>query len=196
MLFRKPICVVLLVFVGFAAAPAAASLTYDFENKGATFDGQTSVAVPVTDGSFSATMTVTGTGGNLNSNAGSIGIGDDQIDGTGEAVSMTFNSNIDLISIDMSGVGTNAADGARLTIGATSIDLFTGVSGFNGTSDTYTPASPIRVASGTSIILTGSTTTSSFGLQTSSFSIVPEPTSLGLFSLVIAAGLLRRHGKL
>lgn len=152
------------------------------------YDGENPLNIAFTDGVNSAIATLIPTGGSFNSNAGDFGIGNDQIDGTSEIVTITFDKAIEFNFIDFGGVGGTISDGAKLTIAGVSTDLFTGVTGFSGSSDTYTPSSPIEIAIGQSIGVTGSSATSSFDIQTINVSIVPEPNTYaliaGMFALV------------
>lgn len=152
------------------------------------YDDENPLNIAFTDGLNSATATLIPTGGSFNSNAGDFGIGNDQIDGTSEIVTITFDKAIEFNFIDFGGVGGTISDGAKLTIAGVSTDLFTGVTGFSGSSDTYTPSSPIEIAIGQSIGVTGSSATSSFDIQTINVSIVPEPNTYaliaGMFALV------------
>ena len=152
------------------------------------YDGENPLNISFTDGVNSAIATLIPTGGSFNSNAGDFGIGNDQIDGTSEIVTITFDKAIEFNFIDFGGVGGTISDGAKLTIAGVSTDLFTGVTGFSGSSDTYTPSSPIEIAIGQSIGVTGSSATSSFDIQTINVSIVPEPNTYaliaGMFALV------------
>lgn len=188
-------CLALTAALG---APSSASIIFDFTDSAGLipdrsdlFDGETSVDILLTDPitAQSSTLTVAAIGGTLNSNASDFGIGNAFIDGTAEAITLTFDSDIELISVDLGGVGSDIADGANLTIDGFSIDLFTGVPGFSGTSDVFTPTSPIAVAAGTSIVFTGSTVTSIFDLEAATFTIVPEPASFGLAGLGALAAL-------
>jgi len=170
------------------AAIASAEITYDFTGKGGTFDGTNAVDIALTDSSINFTMTVLGSGGDLNSNSGDLGVGDDQIDGTAESISISFDVDIDFAWIEFGGVGSDTTDGVTLTVGSQSpVELYTGVSDFNGSSDTYTPSSVIRVTSEESILITGSSATSSFDLEKMTFAAVPEPATMSLIGL---AGLL------
>ena len=152
------------------------------------YDDEDPLNIAFTDGVNSATATLIPTGGDFNSNTGDFGIGDDQIDGTSEIVTITFDKAIEFNFIDFGGVGSTISDGAKLTIAGVSTDLFTGVTGFSGSSDKYTPSSPIEIAIGQSIGVTGSSATSSFDIQTINVSIVPEPNTYaliaGMFALV------------
>jgi hypothetical protein len=152
------------------------------------YDDENPLNIAFTDGVNSATATLIPTGGDFNSNTGDFGIGDDQIDGTSEIVTITFDKAIEFNFIDFGGVGSTISDGAKLTIAGVSTDLFTGVTGFSGSSDKYTPSSPIEIAIGQSISVTGSSATSSFDIQTINVSIVPEPNTYaliaGMFALV------------
>jgi hypothetical protein len=171
-----------------------ASVIYDFFDKASVFDGNTSVAVTLYDGTTPVEMTVSATGGNLNSNAEDFGIGDDLIDGTLEVLTLSFDKKIELNYIDLGAVGSDRSDGARLTVGSASpVDLYTGVDGFNGSSDIYTPSSPLPVEITESITLTGSEATSSFDLESMQITVIPEPAALTLTALgLLGAGLLRR----
>jgi hypothetical protein len=146
------------------------------------YDSENPLNIAFTDGVNSAIATLIPTGGSFNSNTGDFGIGDDQIDGTSEIVTITFDKAIEFNFIDFGGVGSTISDGAKLTIAGVSTDLFTGVTGFSGSSDTYTPSSPIEIAIGQSIGVTGSSATSSFDIQTINVSIVPEPNTYALIA--------------
>ena len=150
------------------------------------YDDENPLNIAFTDGVNSATATLIPTGGDFNSNTGDFGIGDDQIDGTSEIVTITFDKAIEFNFIDFGGVGSTISDGAKLTIAGVSTDLFTGVTGFSGSSDKYTPSSPIEIAIGQSISVTGSSATSSFDIQTINVSIVPEPNTYALIAGVFA----------
>ncbi|MEM1221999.1 MAG: PEP-CTERM sorting domain-containing protein [Verrucomicrobiota bacterium] len=181
---------------------AQADVTYDFTGQGGVFDGLTTVDVIVTD-IASTTMTVTAAGGTLNSNSGDFGVDgtepgetNDFIDGLVESITLTFSTVVTFNFIDLGGVEADISDGANLTIAGSTLDLFTGVSGFNGTSDVYTPGSPVTLSIGESIILTGSSSTSDFDLEAINLSIVPEPSSFALIGGLLALGFvaLRRRG--
>lgn len=167
-----------------AARFACAEITYDYTGQGAVFDGTNRVQLLLNDSGTAITMTVSSSGGDLNSNAGNFGIVDDLIDGTAEILTISFDKAVDFISIDLGGVGADAADGANLTIGTQSaIDLYTGVTGFSGSTDVYTPGTPVRVNAGDAILLTGSSLTSSFDLEQMTFAAVPEPATLAMFGI-------------
>ena len=180
-----PLATAALLFI----STANAEFTIDLTGNNA-HDNQNPLNIAFTDGANSAIATFIPTGGDFNSNASDFGIGDDQIDGTNEIVTITFDNPIEFNFIDFGGVGSNVADGARLTIGGTSTNLFTGVAGFSGASDKYTPASPIALAIGQSIIVTGSSATSSFDIQTISVSIIPEPNTYALLAGFCALGFV------
>ncbi len=191
-----------LTLLTLAACSAHAATTYDFTGKGGLFDGQTSVPMLLTDGSNSTTMTVTGTGGSLNSNSGDFGIDgseidevNDFIDGITESIELSFDQNIELVSIEFGSVGADMADGVHLTVGGTIVDLFTGVADFDGGSDLYTPSDLLTLSTGSSIIITGSASTSSFDLENIQINVVPEPGTYALLtglSCLALIGLRRR----
>ena len=191
-----------LTLLSLAAGSAHAATTYDFTGKGDVFDGQTSVPIFLTDGSNSTTMTVTGTGGNLNSNSGDFGIDgseidevNDFIDGITESIELSFDQDIELVFIEFGSVGADMTDGVHLTVGGTSVDLFTGVSGFDGNADLYAPSTSIALSKGSSLIITGSATTSSFDLENIQINVVPEPGTYALLaglSCLALIGLRRR----
>ena len=174
---------------------AHADLIYDFTLKGGTFDGQTSVIIPLTDGAISFNMTVSGSGGNLNSNSGDFGIGDDQIDGTSESITLTFSTPIDFKVIEFGAVGADILDGVNLTVAGSATNLYTDVSGFAGGSDIYTPASPMRVNLGQSIVITGSAASSSFDLENITLEAVPEPATMLLIGIGGLLALMTRRIK-
>ncbi|MEM7791973.1 MAG: PEP-CTERM sorting domain-containing protein [Verrucomicrobiota bacterium] len=180
---------------------AQADVTYDFTGQGGIFDGLTTVDVIVTD-IASTTMTVTAAGGNLESNSGDFGVDgtepgqtNDLIDGLVESITLTFSTVVTFNFIDLGGVGADISDGANITIAGSGLDVFTGVSGFNGTSDIYTPGSPITLSIGESIVVTGSSSSSVVDLEAINLSIVPEPSSFALIGGLLALGFvaLRRR---
>lgn len=181
-----------ICFLCSIALIAEANLTYDFTGKGSTFDDETAVDVQFTDGGINFTMTVTAvSGGELNSNSGDFGIDNDSLNGTNEVLELTFSEEIDFLWVELGGVGNKASsdrDWANLTVGSEdAIDLYTGVSGFNGTSDVYKPTSSIPVDTTESIVLTGSSASSSFDLEKIKIQAVPEPVAA---SLIGVGGLL------
>ena len=188
----KKIFIGVVVLMGWMAH---ADLLYDFTDKGGTFDGETSVVIPLTDGAISVNMTVSGSGGDLNSNADALGIGNDQIDGTSESITLTFSKPIDFKLIEFGAVGADILDGANLAVAGSAIDLYTGVSGFDGTPDIYTPALPIRVNVGQSIVITGSAASSSFDLENMTFEAVPEPATLSLLGIGGLMAMITRRVK-
>ncbi|MDQ8206530.1 hypothetical protein QEH52_03355 [Coraliomargarita sp. SDUM461003] len=170
------------------AFSASGSVTFDPTGNSA-YDGLATIneSLTDTDNGFNTTITLTAGGGTFNSNSGDFGIDsgtgtNDFIDGTSESITITFSTDILFNFIDLSEVGSDATDGAKLTIGGSSINLFTGVTGFNGTQDIYTPTSPIALSSGDSIILTGSEATSEFTLEGINITVVPEPGTFALLS--------------
>jgi len=133
---------------------------------------------------------------NSNSSIGFTDVADDiQFDG-GEKLTLNFDLAIRILSIDLQGlVGSEAA---RITAGAFSIDLFTGVSGFNGTTDVYTPATPIFVDANTPIVFEGTDAGAAFGLQGMEIDVIlppviPEPATAALGVLALAGLAARRR---
>jgi len=177
-----------------AACFADAEVTYNYTGQGGVFDGTNWVQVLLNDNGTAVTMTVSSSGGDMNSNASRFGVDNDYIDGTAEMLTISFDKAVDFISIDLGAVGADISDGANLTIGSRSaIDLYTGVVGFSGSTDVYTPASPVRLNVGETIILTGSSLTSSSDLEQMTFAAVPEPATFALSGLgVLLACLIRR----
>lgn len=186
------------------SSAASAAFTIDLTGNN-DYDGENPLLIPFIDGANSATATLVPTGGSFNSNAGDFGINDgteasetsDQIDGTDEIVTITFNKDILFNFIDLGGVGPDADDGVSFTIAGSTTILETDVTGFNGTTDVYTPTSPISLLTGQSIILTGESTNSSFDIQSLNVTVVPEPGTFALlsgFCGLVFVMLKRRRG--
>lgn len=172
---------------------ANAAVTYSFISQDATFDGKTNATVALTDGSTSFNMFVSSSGGNLNSNSTGLGVGDANLDGTVESITISFSMDVEFNFIDLGGVGGDVSDGASFTINGTATNLFTGVSGFNGSTDVYTPSPPISLAAGNSIVLTGSSSTSIFDLDGINVTAIPESSAALLGTLGFLALLRRRR---
>jgi hypothetical protein len=194
-----------VVFLSLAVV-AVADVTYTFSGQSGTFDGTTNqVQVLLTDGGIDFLMTVSSLGGNLKALTGDFGIDglsgtNDQLDGTDEILTISFNKAVNFISMDLAGIGSNADDGASLKVGTASVVLLhTGSPSsavFNGTSDIYTPASPVRVDIGESIILTGSAATSAYELEAISLQVIPEPATMSLIGLAGLFAMLARRIRL
>lgn len=180
-LTHKLLAVTLSVCISSAAN---AAFTIDLTGNNA-YDGQNPLLIPFTDGANSATANLVPTGGAFNSNSGNFGIGDDQIDGTSEVITITFDKDIFFNFIDFGGVGAAISDAASLTVAGTNLDLYTGNPAspiFKGSTDVYTPTSAISVLAGQNIIITGSTATSSFDLERLNVTVVPEPGTFALLA--------------
>jgi hypothetical protein len=183
----------ILTFV-LSTASSFSEVVYDYQNQGAVFDGTNRANVALSDSGINFIMTIASTGGELNSNIGGLGVGDDQLDGSSEAITISFSMAINFVSIDFGAVGTTISDGVRLTVGTQSPrDLYTGIPGFNGTSKVYTPASVIRLGAGEPLVLTGSSGTSSFDLERITVMAVPEPATAGLLVLGSLMALIVRR---
>lgn len=165
---------------------AQAAFTIDFTGNNA-YDGQDPLLISFVDNGNTASVSLVPTGGAFNSNSDDFGIVDDQIDGTDESITITFDTDIEFNSIDFGGVGSDIDDGVSLRIADFSINLFTGVVGFNGQRDEYTPTPSIALSVGESIIITGSSSSASFDLQSLTVSIIPES---GAFSRLLALSAL------
>ena len=141
------------------------------------------------DGPFTVNgLTITAsTGFNALTNNAGIGSGG-EID-LGESLTLTFTgASFDLVSIDMSGVGSSeGGDAAVIDVDGTVFSLETGVTDFNGSSDLWSPSPPISLASGSTVTFTAE---NAYGLQAISLNIVaiPEPTA-ALFGSLLAVGL-------
>lgn len=177
----------------FVGMSANAAVTYSFLSQGATFDGLTTANVSLTDGPTSFTMTVSSVGGNLNSNASGLGVDDANVDGTSESISISFSIDVEFNFMDLGEVGAGISDGASFTMNASTINLFTGATDFNGSNDVYAPGTPITLTAGNTIVLTGSSGTSSYDLDGISVTAVPEPSAAILGAFGALALLRRRH---
>ncbi|MEQ8210636.1 MAG: hypothetical protein RH917_12470 [Lacipirellulaceae bacterium] len=109
------------------------------------------------------TLTATAENGVVNGTASGMGVNADVVgDATGE-IEAAFNESlsftlgfsgftVELVSIDLAGVGPSdphEADAAIISINGTeAIRLFTGVAGFNGSSDIWTPVETVNLLSG------------------------------------------------
>ena len=161
----------------------------------------------------SATSTIPGnTGAVFSANSSSAGINTGNVTGAadaasaldaGETLTFTFtftNPDVRLTEVDFSGVGGNdgagnsAGDAAFVTAAGTSVSLFTGVSGFSGGSDTWTPAGGIALVSGDTLVVSAEDNIilSSFTLTAAA---VPEPSSLVLFGIAGLFGTRRRRSR-
>ncbi|MGB0290470.1 MAG: hypothetical protein ACPGC0_04685, partial [Opitutales bacterium] len=177
-------------------ALVSAQQTYSFLDKGSIYDNKTSVQETI----GALTISATSSGGVFNSNKSNFGIVDTTINGTAEIVTLSFSQTVEITLIDFSRIGSDVADGAKIsttTTPALSLDLHTGVPGFNGNNDIYTPATPIRLEPGESITFTGSSDSSGFELHRIQYNVIPEMSAQSLgtgaaaLTLVILSRLLQ-----
>lgn len=156
------------------------------------------------------TITATAAGGALNSLSNSFGVNatgsddSDQIEfdfSESLTFTITFNAptTVSLTEIDFLGIGPNANDDALVNVaGAGNVTLETGATDFAGTPDTWTPAGGISLSSGDTIVFTPSSHDgASFGLESITFDVVPEPATcisfaIGMFFLGIRRRSFRR----
>ena len=186
----------LLLILSLVPALVSAQQTYSFLDKGSIYDNKTSVQETI----GALMITATSSGGVFNSNKSNFGIVDTTINGTAEIVTLSFSQTVEITLIDFSGIGSDVADGAKIsttTTPALSLDLHTGVPGFNGNNDIYTPATPIRLEPGESISFTGSSDSSGFELHRIQYNVIPEMSAQSLgtgaaaLTLVILSRLLQ-----
>lgn len=135
---------------------------------------------------------------------------------TAEALSLSFDQNVTINSIDLNGIGfgTAANDRALVTIGGSTIDVFgsnivnitgtplTGVTFNGGTTngdinDVINFATPLALTAGDTIRLEGPNAgTGTFtlrGLDVNIPEVVPEPSSMMLLAFTGIAACLRRR---
>lgn len=186
----------LLLILSLVPALVSAQQTYSFLDKGSIYDNKTSVQETI----GALTISATSSGGVFNSNKSNFGIVDTTINGTAEIVTLSFSQTVEITLIDFGGIGSDVADGAKIsttTTPALSLDLHTGVPGFNGNNDIYTPATPIRLEPGESISFTGSSDSSGFELHRIQYNVIPEMSAQSLgtgaaaLTLVILSRLLQ-----
>lgn len=102
-----------------------------------------------------------------------------------------------LTSIDFQGVGgTGAGDAALVTVGGVGYKLETGADDFNGSTDLWTPAGGILLASGSLIEIKSENVIGLESLSIETISAIPEPASMGmLVSIAGLAGVIVRRRK-
>ena len=175
---------------GAAGAALDSGLSYVFSGVTLTASATSTIGTPeVNATSSSLGVNITGNGSDIS----------DQIDAAfGEELTFTFTFGpsymLKLLSIDLLGVGpTTPGDDAHVYINANPpVVLHTGVTGFNGTTDVWTPAGGIPLSSGDTIRFVAGT---SFGIQTMTFQVVPEPVSLCVWIVGTAVCLCRRKSR-
>lgn len=92
--------------------------------------------------------------------------------------------SVSLTSLDLVGVGPSAGDEANLTFsGSPTVVLQTGATDFNGSTDVWTPAGGVSIASGDTILFQAGT---KFGLEGIAFDVntIPEPASMFVWTLI------------
>lgn len=164
-------------FVTIDGVTLTVAVTPGFGESSASFNALSSQAGVDTDGVSSATDDSDGIDGD---------------DGEELSFTVTFNgaqiSSVSLAEVDLAGVGSaSGGDAGLITQNSTLIaTLETGVSGFNGSTDVWTPPSTISVSSGDVFIFGAE---ANIGIQTITFDVtaVPEPSPL-LFSLIAICG--------
>ncbi|NCG09470.1 MAG: hypothetical protein GWO81_07925, partial [Verrucomicrobia bacterium] len=114
-----------------------------------------------------------------------ITISGDTDDEPNETFTLTLSNPTggEITFIDFSGVGGSIADGIKISSSsspALDLNLHTGVPGFNGSTDIYTPATPIRLEAGETISFTGSSDTSNFELHNIQYKVIPEMSAQSL----------------
>jgi len=135
---------------------------------------------------------------------------------TPEALSLSFNQNVVINSIDLNGIGFGSAvnDRALVTIGSSTIDVFganivnitgtalTGVTFNGGTNngninDVISFANPLSLPAGSTILLEGPNAGAGAftlrGLDVNPVAVVPEPSSMLLLAFSGIAACLRRR---
>lgn len=170
----------------------AAEIFFDLENDGLAGPALESTGTYTEAG---VTINATATEGDLNSLSTSFGVDgpassatddSDQIDNAlGESIDFEFvftDLAVSIVSLDFVGVGgTDGGDAVFISInGGTALELETGVSGFSGSSDIYTPGTPIALSSGDVLTITAEDVA---GIEGFTLDVVPEPTSLALIGL-------------
>jgi len=156
-----------------------AAVLIDFTNQGGIYDSHNSVDVALFDpvNSLNFTMTVTAVGGDLNSNITGLGVVDENLQ-TSESINITFDVQTQLISLDLGGISDSLSDGAVIVVGSNApVSLYTGQPNFNGTSDIWSPSTPITLNAGQSILISGSDPAAVIDLDRFTVAAVPEPSS-------------------
>ena len=176
----------------------SATVLVDFRNQGAVYDGKTSVDINLydVDTDVHFVMSVSSTGGDMNSNYDDFGIGDDHID-YGEVLTIVFNIDVDLITLDFGGVGSDANDGVKATIKAQEYFFYTGTEDYNGSTKAWTPSTPILLGAGDVIELTTSQQIIGPNYTFEQLSVnaahAPEPRAIILLAIGALGMLTRRQ---
>ena len=145
------------------------------------------------------TITATAAGGDVNALTSSLGVDTPSAVGSDDSDQIEFDfsesltfvlsfagaTSVTLTEIDFAGIGAaGAGDGAFVNVAGTGFLLETGAAGFSGSSDVWTPPGGISLNSGDTIVFSAeSVAGASFGLQTITFDIVPEP-AMGISAML------------
>jgi len=185
--------------IGLSAAPAQA-VTIDMTNPPGGGNAAAGEAVDnLVSGNYSqdgATLTISAVGGAgaiLRANSTGLGVNETgdgaatQIDqALSQAVSIVFDVEIDLLSIDFGSVG-GSGDAARIQSGAFDLTVFDGEANWDNGTDAWTAPSALNIPVGTPLVLSATGTASAqnarVNVQALVFNIVPEPASMALFGL-------------
>jgi len=173
---------------------AQSAVLVNFTNQGGVYDGKTTVDVALNDvaSSVNFIMTVTAVGGNLNSNSTGLGVVDANLQ-TAESITISFNVQTQLISLDLGGISDSLSDGATIQVGANApVNLYTDQLHFNGTTDVWSPPTPIILNAGESILIFGSDPAAVIDIDGLNIAAVPEPSATMLLGIGGLALLSRR----
>lgn len=205
MYWMKPalgLCVLAATAALSTAQAYATPVFFDLENDGAAGPALEDFGTYTEAG---VTVNASAAGGDLNSLSTSFGVDgpassatddSDQIDNAlGESITFEFvfpGLTVSILSIDFVSVGSaNAGDAVFFAINAGSTTkLETGVTGFSGGTDLYTPVTPISLSSGDTLTITAEDVA---GIEGFTLDVIPEPGTLALVGLGGLTMLARRR---